>query len=203
MKDSSPKIEEVVWVPGTRPELDEMVRQSPCELRQERKQLWAAYLPSGSPKLVLCMRYLERDDSFPRLADYIREVGPNQLFDYLYAVDTYRQSRILGRSLPGATESSYRPDAFIDEVLSSSRGLLLWQFHLEQLAQALGLSRREAIELARRVNQKRPSALDPVGAKTFPSGQTLVDVVENRLVYDGVLPGQWQAARLLLQARNQ
>lgn len=54
-----------------------------------------------------------------------------------------------------------------------------------------------------RVEQVRGTALGSIGAETFPSGQILSGVVEDRLLYDGVLPGQWQATRLLLWAGSQ
>lgn len=200
MPDLSEKLEEAVWPPGSRPSLDQAIRRSPYEPSRRRERLWAAFLPDDPPEIILCARHLEKDAGFPELAGYLREVAPTTLLGYLYAVDTYRQSRISGTPLPETAEVECRSDDFVDRVLYPSMGILLWQFQLEQLAQGLGLSRRDAVDLRRDLNQKRPSALDAVEGKTFPSGQPLSKIIDDRLLYNSVLPGRWHAARLLLQA---
>ena len=201
MSALSTKIEEVVWTLGSRPRLDKAIRRSSYEPNGERR-LWAAYLPGTPPTMIFCTRYLGRDSAFSDFTSYLREVRPRRLLDYLYVVDTYRQSRIVGEPFPEREETRYSPDVVVEDILSASFGYLLWQFQLERLAQAIGLPRQGAIKLRRAVNKKQPSALNPVRGHTFASGQSLQEVIEQCLVYDGALAGQWGAARILRQAAS-
>jgi len=194
-------IQETVWTPGRRPGLNAAVGRSPFELCEDRNRVWAAYLETEPPDILLCGRYLERDQDFPRLEAYLSQVGPSSLSDYCYALDTYRQSRVLGKPLP-LQEPGPGSDPIVDEVLSATRGLLLWHTQMERLAQSLGLPRKKATEVRRRVNQKRPSALSRVEGLTFPSGQPFREIIEERLYYDGTVPGQWRSARILLEAEQ-
>jgi hypothetical protein len=162
MSTRSAKIEEVVWTPGSRPGLDKAVQRFSYEPSTETRRLWAACLPGDPPRVVLCTRYRERDARFPTFARYLREVRPTGLLDDLYVADTYRQSRILGEPFPERERGHYPSDGVVDDILSASFGHLLWQFQMERLAQALGLPRRSAINLRRKVNQKQASALDAV-----------------------------------------
>ena len=114
-------------------------------------------------------------------------------------VDTYYQSRILREPLPSYEPSLFAPDSLLDELLAPSRGLLLWQFQLAQLA---GLPRPNAIDLRKHVNQKRPGAFGALRDLHLPSGLSLAGVVEERLLYEGTVPGQWSAAKALIQRRS-
>lgn len=227
--DALPTIKETTWKPGQRPELDRALARSPYESPSERQPFWTAYLPGSPPEIILCLCSRDRDEAFPRLAAYLRQVRPSSLHGYLFAVDTYYQSRQAGKPLPASsgTESGseggtgngaenspqlgeLQPtgDPVVDEVLSPSQGLLLWQSQLESLAQALGLLRPDAIQLRRHVVQRRPDPLklleETEGAReVFPSGLSLVEVLEERLYYDAVVPGQWRAARLLIGASKE
>lgn len=144
---------------------------------------------------------MPRDKDFPPVTRYLRRVSPQTLVGYVYVLDTYRQCRLLAEPLPEKGSQDFTPDPVIDEILDSSRGTLLWQFQLERLAQSLGLPRQAAIRLRHRVNQKHPSALDSIEGKTFPSGQGLGDVIDDRLLYEGTVPGEWEGARIVFDAR--
>lgn len=160
---------------------------------------WAAYLPGEPPRFVLSARFRERDDDFPTLGTYLRQRKPSAMLDYLFVVDSYYQCRVLGESLPKQT-CDFSPDPIVDGLLSDSDGILLWQFQLEQLAQLFVGRRADAIELRRGINQKRPETRDQIEGMTLPSGQSLLDVVQERMLYEGVVPGQWGSARLLVEA---
>jgi hypothetical protein len=122
------------------------------------------------------------------------------LLDHLFVVDTYHQSRALGTPLPTEQVLDFTPDPILDELLAASDGILLWQFQCEQMAQLFVDRRSDAIELRRRINQKRLETRERIEEMTFPSGQSFRDVVEERLLYEGVVPGQWGRAQLLLAA---
>jgi len=201
-----PPVKETVWTPGTSPNLDQALVRSPFNPSAERDRLWAAFLPSQMderPQVLLCARHLRRDEDTPRLISYLQEVRPKGLYGYLYAADTYYQSRIFGETPPGPEGLDPTGDPVVDPVLYSSRGYLLWQFQLESLTQALGLGRSESMKLRHLVNQKRPDALRVLRdasftEETFPSGLRMKTLLEERLLFGAVLPGQWRVARLLL-----
>lgn len=200
-------IEETVWTPGEQPALDKSLARSPFDPADDRDRLWTAYLPGVQPQVILAVRYRSRDEDFPPLQRHVQHLIPNGLPDWLYTVDTYRQSRILGKPLPGPEGIGPTGDSLVDEILDPSHGYLLWQFQLESLAQTLGLARQKSIRLRRHVNQKRPEPLRllkeaPHAEGSFPSGLSLERVIKNRLLYDAALPGQWHAARLLLAAEE-
>jgi len=190
---------ETVWTPGRHPTLDA------AALTPDQKtgdaytpdRMWAAYFQSASPQIVLSARFSDGDEAFPPLRAYIERHQPSTLLDCLFVVDTYYQSRILRAPLPGPEPGPFASDPLLDELLAPSRGLLLWQFQFEQLAQLAGLARPEATALRRRVNQKRPSGFATMRDLLLPSGQTLSDAVEKWLVYEGLVPGQWTAAEML------
>jgi hypothetical protein len=121
------------------------------------------------------------------------------LLDHLFAGDTYYQSRALGTPLPTERDLDFTPDPIVDELLSASDGILLWQFQCEQMVQLFVDRRSDAIELRRRINQKRLETRERIKEMMFPSGQSFRDVVEERLLYEGVVPGQWEAAQFLLK----
>ena len=193
------QLAETVWKPGTRPALDAAYESAWAGGNDpyvpERR--WAAYLRKESPQIVLSMRYREADESFPTLESYLDQRSPSSLLDYLFVVDTYYQSRVLGAPLPTERDLDFTPDPVVDELLSASDGILLRQFQFEQLAQLFVDTRAEAIELRRRINQKRPEARERIEEMTFPTGQTFREVVGERLLYEGVVPGQWGRANLL------
>jgi len=199
------QVAETVWKPGTRPELDSAYESAWADEEEpytpERR--WAAYLPGESPRIVLTMRFRERDEDFPRLNAYLDRRNPSTLHDYLFAADSYYQSRILGESLPTERDLKFTPDPLVDELLSASDGVLLWQFQFEHLAQLFVDRRSDAIEVRRRVNQKRLETWERLGEMVFPSGQSLRDVVKERLLYEGVVPGQWGSAKLLFARKNE
>jgi hypothetical protein len=192
---------ETVWKPGTRPALDAAYESAWADGNDpyvpERR--WAAYLRKESPQIVLSMRYREADESFPTLESYLDQRSPSSLLDHLFVVDTYYQSRALGAPLPTECDLDFTPDPVVDELLSASDGILLWQFQFDQLAQLFVDTQAEAIELRRRINQKRLEMRERIKEMTFPSGQSFRDVVEERLLYEGVVPGQWEAAQFLLK----
>lgn len=196
------QITETIWAPGTRPELDAAyeaswyVGQDP-----EPKKRWTAYLTGDRPQIVLSTRFREKDEGFPRLKAYLGHQDHSTLLDSLFVVDSYHQSRVLGKALPTERSHDFTPDPILDELLSASDGILLWQFQFEQLAQLFVEERSDAIELRRRVNQKRPETRERIEDMIFPSGQSLRDVVQERLLYEGVVPGQWGSARLLFAWR--
>ncbi|WP_263835083.1 hypothetical protein [Salinibacter sp.] len=198
------QLTEAVWEPGGRPDLEEALRSSVYDANAvlSRRRAWAAYLDTPSPQIVLCARHLERDEDFPALSEYLKAVDCSSLQGCLYATDTYYQSRVLGEPLPGNRDLQAPADPTVNDVLSSSKGILLWHHQLESLAQSLGFPRHEAIDLRRKVNQKRASVLDSAEEHEFLSGRTLGEVIENRLFYGSVVPGQWQAARRLLDSRR-
>lgn len=202
MMTSDIDIEETIWALGNRPRLDAALKASRYNLEDgtAADKVWAAYLPGDSPQFILGARHLRRDEGFLPLEGHLRRLAPRSLVECLFALDSYRQCRILGEPLPRPGDYDFTPDPVVDEILASSRGILLWQFQLERLAQSLGLPRKDAFRLRRRVNQKRPSALDPVDEKTFPSGLALRDVIDERLLYEGTVPGEWQGARILFDA---
>ena len=193
------QLAETVWKPGTRPALD-----SACDSGwedgndpYEPEWRWATYRRGASPQIVLSMRYREADESFPTLESYLDQRSPSSLLDHLFVVDTYYQSRALGTPLPTERDLDFTPDPVVDELLSAPDGILLWQFQFEQLAQLFVDRRSDAIELRRRINQKRLETRERIKEMMFPSGQNFRDVVEERLLYEGVVPGQWRSARLL------
>lgn len=206
MMTSDINVEEDVWALGNRPRLDAAVKASRYNLEDGTADgaaadgIWAAYLPGNPPQIILSARYLQEDEGFPPLEEHLHRLAPRSLVECLFALDSYRQCRILGEPLPGPGGYDFTADPVVDEVLASSQGILLWQFQLERLAQSLGLARQGAIRLRRGVNQKRPSALDPVEGKTFPSELALRDVIGERLLYDGTVPGEWKGARILFDA---
>jgi len=198
-------LKEAVWRSGERAPLDRALSRSPFDPSEEQKDLWAAYRSGERPTIVLCMRYLERDEEAPTLKEYLRRIRPEGLYDYLFTADTYAQSRVFGEAPPDPEGLEPTGDPLVDEVLRPSRGYLLWQFQLESLAQILGLPRPEAVRLRRYVNQKRPEALQPLrevshAKEAFPSGLSLKTLLEKRLLFDAALPGHWRAARLLAGA---
>lgn len=190
---------ETVWKPGTRPALDAAYESAWADGNDpyvpERR--WAAYLRKESPQIVLSMRYREADEDFPTLESYLDRRTPSSLLDHLFVVDTYHQSRALGTPLPTERDLDFTPDPIVDELLSASDGILLWQFQFEQLAQLFVDRRSDAIALRRRINQKRFETRERIEEMTFPSGQSFRDVVEERLLHEGAVPGQWGSARLL------
>ena len=194
---------ETVWKPGTRPALDAAYESAwadgndPCV--PERR--WAAYLRKESPQIVLSMRFREEDEDFPILESYLDRRTPSSLLDHLFVVDTYHQSRALGTPLPTERDLDFTPDSVVDELLSASDGILLWQFQCEQLAQLFVERRSDAIALRRRINQRHSEARERIGRMTFPSGQNLREVAKERLFYEGVVPGQWRGAKLLFSAQ--
>ena len=193
------QLAETVWKPGTRPALDSAYDSGWEDGNDpyEPEWRWATYRRGASPQIVLSMRYREADESFPTLESYLDQRSPSSLLDHLFVVDTYYQSRVLGAPLPTERDLDFTPDPVVNELLSASDGILLWQFQFEQLAQLFVDTRAEALELRRRISQKRPEARDQMGAMVFPSGQSFRDVVGERLLYEGVVPGQWRSARLL------
>lgn len=203
MTRKGPNIEESAWTLGDRPRLEDALRRSGRDLEEtpDSKRMWAAYLPVDPPRIVLSARYVPGDKDFPLLTRYLRRVSPQTFVGCLYVLDTYRQCRLLAEPLPENESRDFTPDPVVDEILESSRGILLWQFQLKRLAQSLGLTHQAAIRLRRRVNQKCPSALDSVEGKTFPSGQGLRDVIDERLLYEGTVPGEWEGARIVFDAR--
>jgi hypothetical protein len=195
------QLAETVWKPGTRPALDSAYDSSWEDGNDpyEPEWRWAAYRCGASPQIVLSMRYREADESFPTLESYLDQRSPSSLLDHLFVVDTYYQSRVSEAPLPTERDLDLTPDPVVDELLSASDGILLWQFQFEQLAQLFMDTRAEAIELRRRISQKRPEAWERIEEMTFSSGQSFRNVVEERLLYEGVVPGQWEAAQFLLK----
>ena len=198
------QLQETVWTPGTVPRLDSatQVLQPDGPYAHKPGQMWAVYIPGKTPRIVMSARFTERDESFPALRDYLQRLAPSSFMDYLFAVDTYRACRILGGALPEVKKLTFTADPIVDEVLARSHGILLWQDQLEQLAQLFLDTQAEATELRRHVNQKRPSVFAALNKMALPSGQTLANVVKERLLYEGVVPGQWKAARLLFEQRG-
>ena len=196
------QLAETVWKPGTCPELDSAYESAWADGNDpyEPERRWAAYLRKESPQIVLSMRYREADESFPTLESYLDQRSPLSLLDHLFIVDTYYQSRVLGAPLPTERDLDFTPDAVVDELLSASDGILLWQFQFEQLAQLFVDTRAEAIELRRRISQKRPEAWERIEEMTFSSGQSFRNMVEERMLYEGVVPGQWRSTKLLFFA---
>ena len=195
------QLAETVWEPGTRPALDAVYESAWGDGNDpyEPEWRWAAYRREASPRIVLSMRYKEADESFPTLESYLVRRTPSSLLDHLFVVDTYYQSRVLGTPLPTERDLDFTPDPIVDELLSASDGILLWQFQCEQMAQLFVDRRSDAIELRRRINQKRLETRERIKEMMFPSGQSFRDVVEERLLYEGVVPGQWEAAQFLLK----
>lgn len=193
---------ETVWIPGTRPDLDAAVSAARPDWTPPYvpEKMWAAYWPGPSPQVVLCARFLGGDETFPPLRAYIERHQPSTLLDYLFVVDTYYQSRILRVPLPSPEPGQFASDPLLNELLSPSRGILLWQFQFEQLAQLAGLPRPDAIKLRRLVNRKRPVAFERMDDMCLPSGSTFAKVVTERLHYEGTVPGQWEAAHRLRTA---
>ena len=195
---------ETVWTPGRHSTLDAAAltpdQQAGDAYTPDR--MWAAYFQSASPQIVLSAGFSDGDEAFPPLRAYIERHQPSTLLDCLFVVDTYYQSRILRAPLPGPEPGPFASDPLLDELLAPSRGLLLWQFQFEHLAQLAGLARPEAITLRRYVNQKRPIAFKRMVAMRLPSGSIFADVVTERLRYDGTIPGQWKAAQRLLHASS-
>ena len=193
------QLAETVWKPGTRPALDAAYESAWTDGNDpyvpERR--WAAYLRKESPQIVLSTRFREADEGFPRLESYLDRRTPSSLLDHLFVVDTYHQSRALGTPLPTERDLDFTPDPVVDELLSTSDGILLWQFQFEQLAQLFVDRRSDAIALRRRINQKRPEAWARIEEMTFSSGQSFRNVVEERMLYEGVVSGQWGSAKLL------
>lgn len=198
------QLTEVVWEPGGRPDLEKALRSFVYDPNTvlSRLRAWAAYLDTPSPQIVLCARHLEGDEDFPTLLEYLKSVDCSSLQWCLYATDTYYQSRVLGEPLPRNHGLQTPADPTVDDVLSSSKGILLWHHQLENLAQSLGFPRRKAIGLRRKVNQKHSAVLDTVQKYEFCSGRTLGEVIDDHLFYGCVVPGQWQAARRLLESRR-
>ena len=192
---------ETVWKPGTRPALDSAYDSGWEDGNDphEPEWRWATYRRGAFPQIVLSMRYREADESFPTLESYLDQRSPSSLLDHLFVVDTYYQSRVLGAPLPTERDLDFTPDPVVDELLSASDGILLWQFQFEQLAQLFVDRRSDAIELRRRINQKRLETRERIKEMMFPSGQSFRDVVEERLLHEGVVPGQWEAAQFLLK----
>lgn len=193
---------ETVWKPGTRPALDAAYESAWEDGNDpyEPEWRWAAYHCGTSPQIVLSMRYREADEGFSTLESYLDRRTPSSLLDHLFVVDTYYQSRVLGTPLPTERDLDFTPDPIVDELLAASGDILLWQFQFEQLAQLFVDRRSDAIALRRRINQKRPETRERIRRMTFPSGQSLRDVVEERLLYEGLVPGQWRGAKLLFSA---
>ena len=193
------QLAETVWKPGTRPALDSAYDSSWEDGNDpyEPEWRWAAYRRGAFPQIVLSMRFREEDEGFPTLESYLDRRTPSSLLDHLFVVDTYYQSRVLGALLPTERDLDFTPDPVVDELLSASDGILLWQFQFEQLAQLFVDRRSDAIELQRRINQKRLETRERIKEMMFPSGQSFRDVVGERLLYEGMVPGQWRSARLL------
>jgi hypothetical protein len=193
------QLAETVWKPGTRPALDAAYESAWADGNDpyvpERR--WAAYLRKESPQIVLSMRFREEDEGFPTLGSYLDRRTPSSLLDHLFVVDTYYQNRVLGTPPSTERDLDFTPDPIVDELLSASDGILLWQFQFEQLAQLFVDRRSDAIALRHRINQKRPEAWERIEEMTFSSGQSFRNVVEERMLYEGVVPGQWGSARLL------
>jgi hypothetical protein len=194
--DIADALTETVWTPGDQPELDAQATSVTEVWKPDR--LWAAYLPG--PELLMSARYRPGDEDFEPFSRYLKRLQPTSLEDCLFAVDSYYQSRLARRPLPGRAPLGFTPDPLADEVLAASNGILLWQRQLETLVETFLGSRTEAIRLRRHVNQKRPSVPGRLGAMTLPSGQSMWDLVEERLLYGGAVPGQWQGARRLWAA---
>lgn len=194
-------IEAAVWAPGNRPRPDAALNVSRYNLEEATAgdKVWAAYLPRDPPQIILSARYLREEEGFPSIEEHLYRLAPRSLVECLFALDSYDQCRILEEP-PGPGGYDFTPDPVVDEVLASSRGILLWQFQLERLAQSLGLARQGAVRLRRRVNQKRSSPLDPVGEKTFPSGLPPCDVIDERLLFEETVPGEWEGTRILFDA---
>ena len=195
------QLAETVWKPGTCSELDSAY-ESTWEDGNDPyvpERRWAAYLRKESPQIVLSTRFREADEGFPTLESYLDQRSPSSLLDHLFVVDTYRQSRALGTPLPTERDLDFTPDPIVDELLSASDGILFWQFQCEQMAQLFVDRRSDAIELRLRINQKRLETRERIKEMMFPSGQSFRDVVEERLLYEGVVPGQWEAAQFLLK----
>jgi hypothetical protein len=196
------QLAETVWKPGTRPALDAAYESAWADGNDpyvpERR--WAAYLRKESPQIVLSMRYREADEDFPTLESYLDRRTPSSLLEHLFVGDTYYQSRALGTPLPTERDLDFTPDPIVDELLSASDGILLWQFQFEHLAQLFVDRRSDAIALRRRINQKRPEAWERIEEMTFSSGQSFRNVIEERMLYEGVVPGQWRSTKLLFFA---
>lgn len=197
------QLTETVWAPGTHPQLDAAYEASRYDRKNpELEKRWAAYLAGDRPQIVLSTQVREDGEDFPTLEAYLGQQNPSTLLDSLFVVDSYYQSRVLGESLPTERSLGFAPDPILDELLSASDGILLWQFQFEQLAQLFVEQRSDAIELRHRINQKRLETRERIEGMTLPSGQSLRNVVQERMLYEGVVPGQWKSARMLSLAEN-
>lgn len=147
---------------------------------QEYRYARAIYVDGESPSLV--DGYLT--DSHETLGfktdfrNYLDQIQPLGFLDHLFAVDYYKLRRTTkDLTLPNKT-FDYVP--VVDDILTDTRGFLLWHHQLEWLFRAFFDDTAKVVRLRKRINAKKPEAFELAGSLMLDN-MSLENVIWERM----------------------
>jgi hypothetical protein len=190
-------ITERTWTPESEPGLEQalIAYRGSMEGISPEGERWAIMLGAG--RNVLIGGESTRPGDGPGFAEYILRIGGiHTLFDAHFALEAYYYAKLMGDE-PADPKPDFPQDPLVDDLLRDSRGWLLWQYQLENICGTILRDRPAAIEMRRRLNQKRSEAWEWADSIGLPSGRSLGEVMWSRLALGGAVPGRWSAARTL------
>jgi hypothetical protein len=192
-------MEEHIWMNGTDARFDQALRRYRVDAASATggQLCWAVLVPGERPEVIMG-GVLAPDSASISMRSIIEELGGlHTIYDALFAAEIYYHVRTTGLVMP-ALVPSFPAEPDVENLLQDSRGWLLWQFQLENVLCLFLPARTRAIEMRRRLNQRRTDAWDWAEETEMASGKSLAAFLHDRLLLGGASPGQWKSARELL-----
>ena len=180
-------------------------KRHPCytvTIEEEFKYAYIVFLDASPPFYLLIMphskNYLINYDNGEFQKFYENLPGKN-FFDLLYLVTLYPKW-LMGEhfSTHPFRLPSFERENLVDELLSASYGRLVYHFQLTQLFRIMtGADEESADKFRRDIGNHIPEAVELTKKISLPAGETLEEIMKERMIYEFTCFPHYREAALL------
>lgn len=164
------------------------------------KSAYAVYISKGNIRPIFGDLTMERTDQSGHRTGFqahLKNHQPKSVTDLVFLIDSYH----LGLKRPGYTLNSgqFRDMGVVDQILKDSKGILLWHYQLDHLFGCFYRDWNKVIELRKDLNRKKTEVFALGEQLKFDQGNTLNDVLRERMVFSVTVYPNFQGGLALFQ----
>jgi len=118
--------------------------------------------------------------------EFFAENNPKNYGDCQFLLHYYMNCRRRKIRLGKFQNPQFEPIPEVEDILKHSRGLLMWQYQLNNLLEAFVPDQKLRDALVKSFMKNEPDSKERIAEFRFPSGFSVADVLEQRMVFDQI-----------------
>lgn len=116
--------------------------------------------------------------------EYIRKENPKKLVDYMFFLDMHTRSKIGNFNLRDVYDRKFGKNVIVDEILTDSKGFLLWLYQLESLIGLFYFDTTKPSKIGKGLSVLGNEYVQEAKKMKFTDNLSLYDVIIQRRVSD-------------------